>query len=89
MWSSGEIRCAAYNHYYTPNPPQYDCVTNDLNPGPGQYTAVGFRAARSNHSGGVNVLNADGSVRFVTNGIALVTWRALSTRAGGEVLGDF
>jgi prepilin-type N-terminal cleavage/methylation domain-containing protein/prepilin-type processing-associated H-X9-DG protein len=89
MWASGEIRCAAYNHYYTPNPAVYDCVTNDLTPGPGQYTAVGFRAARSNHSGGVNVLYADGSVHFVANAIPLATWRALATRAGGEVLGDY
>jgi hypothetical protein len=28
---------------------------------------------------------ADGSVRFVTNGIDLAVWRALGTRSGGEV----
>jgi prepilin-type processing-associated H-X9-DG protein len=89
MWATGEIRCASYNHYYPPNPPQYDCVTNDYTPGPGIYTAVGFRAARSRHSGGVNVLLGDGSARFVTNTIALDTWRALSTRRGGEVIGDY
>jgi prepilin-type N-terminal cleavage/methylation domain-containing protein/prepilin-type processing-associated H-X9-DG protein len=89
MWATGEIRCASYNHYYTPNPALYDCVTNDVSPGPGQYTAVGFRAARSRHPGGVNVLLGDGSVRFVSNTVPLNTWRALATRAGGEVLGDF
>jgi hypothetical protein len=32
----------------------------------------------------------DGSVRFVNNGISQATWRALGTRAGGEVVGgDF
>jgi hypothetical protein len=31
----------------------------------------------------------DGSVRFVSNGIALPTWRALGSRNGGEVLGDY
>jgi prepilin-type N-terminal cleavage/methylation domain-containing protein/prepilin-type processing-associated H-X9-DG protein len=90
MWATGEIRCAAYNHYYPPNPPQCDCVTNDLTPGPGIYTAVGFRAARSRHTGGgVNLLLGDGSVRFVANTIQLSVWRALSTRAGGEIVGDY
>ena len=46
-------------------------------------------AARSYHTGGVNMLLADGSVRFVQNGVSLVTWRALATRAGGEVVGEY
>jgi prepilin-type N-terminal cleavage/methylation domain-containing protein/prepilin-type processing-associated H-X9-DG protein len=89
MWATREIRCATYNHYYPPNSPLYDCMTNDVTPGPGLFTAVGFRAARSRHSSGVNVLLGDGSVRFVSNTIALDTWRALSTRRGGEVISDF
>ncbi len=36
---------------------------------------------------GVNVLLGDGSVRFVKDGIAGATWRALGTVAGGEVIG--
>jgi prepilin-type processing-associated H-X9-DG protein len=47
------------------------------------YCAV---TARSYHSGGVNTLFMDGSVRFVTNSIAQNTWRALGTRNGGEVV---
>ena len=50
------------------------------------YAAV---TSRSYHSGGVNVLFMDGSVRFVRNAIPLATWRALGTRAGGEVVGDY
>ncbi len=88
MWATGEIRCASYNHYYLPNAPVYDCVTNDYTPGAGIYTAVGFRAARSKHPGGVNLLLADGSARFVANSISLATWRGLSTRVGGEVPGS-
>jgi prepilin-type N-terminal cleavage/methylation domain-containing protein/prepilin-type processing-associated H-X9-DG protein len=47
------------------------------------------KAARSRHSGGVNVLFGDGHVQFVTTNIALATWRALGTMNGGEVIGDF
>jgi prepilin-type N-terminal cleavage/methylation domain-containing protein len=39
----------------------------------------------SGHSGGANVCNADGSVRFVTNSIPLATLQAFCTRARGEV----
>ncbi len=42
--------------------------------------------AMSNHPGGVNVLMADGSVRFVKSSIAITNWWALGTRAGGEVI---
>ena len=87
MWATGEIRCASYNHYYPPNPPQYDCVTNDFTPGETMFTANGWRAARSRHSGGVNALLGDGSVRFVAQSIPVATWRALGTRAGNEVAG--
>jgi len=84
LWASGEIRCASYNHFYTPNSANYDCVANLSTPGIQQYTAVGLKAARSFHPGGVNVLFADGGVRFVTSGIQANVWTALGTRAGGE-----
>ncbi len=85
MWASGEMRCGSYNHYYTPNPALPDCITNDAT----TYTSMGFRAARSRHTGGVNVLLGDGSVHFVSNSVDLGVWRALATRAGGEVPGNF
>jgi prepilin-type processing-associated H-X9-DG protein len=44
--------------------------------------------ARSFHPGGVNVALADGSVRFVGNGIDLSLWRNLASINGGEVIGD-
>jgi prepilin-type processing-associated H-X9-DG protein len=68
-----------------PNSQFYDCVNNDL----ATITAFAWRTARSNHSGGVNLLLGDGSVHFITNGIDPATWSALSTRNGGEVLGDY
>jgi prepilin-type processing-associated H-X9-DG protein len=48
-----------------------------------------YSAARSRHSGGVNALLADGSVRFVRNSIDLTTWRAMGTMDGGEVVGNY
>jgi prepilin-type N-terminal cleavage/methylation domain-containing protein/prepilin-type processing-associated H-X9-DG protein len=46
-------------------------------------------ASRSYHNGGVNILLMDGSVRFVANAIDPMTWRALGTRAGGEVVASY
>jgi len=43
-------------------------------------------SASSLHPGGVNALFADGSVRFIKNSISPVTWTALGTIAGGEVI---
>jgi len=49
-------------------------------------TKWGQIAFRSLHPGGVNFAKADGSVMFIKNSIALTTYRALGTRAGGEVI---
>ncbi|MGL6072530.1 MAG: DUF1559 domain-containing protein [Fimbriiglobus sp.] len=47
-------------------------------------------AARSRHSGGVNVSFGDGSIRFIRNSIALATWRDLSSMDDGRPIpGDF
>ena len=43
----------------------------------------------SNHSGGANFALGDGSVRFITTSIDKQSFRALSTRAGGESVGEF
>ncbi len=40
----------------------------------------------SPHTNGCNFLNVDGSVRLITDGVDLNTFRALATRAGGEVI---
>jgi prepilin-type processing-associated H-X9-DG protein len=47
------------------------------------------KTARSRHSGGVNVLFGDGSVRFVTDSVPLNTWQAISTINGAEVVGTY
>jgi prepilin-type N-terminal cleavage/methylation domain-containing protein/prepilin-type processing-associated H-X9-DG protein len=77
-WIDGHYGNTLYNHYYTPNPSTWDCGNGSHN--------KGLSTARSFHAQGVNILHADGSVRFVRNSISLSTWRALSTRNTGEVL---
>jgi prepilin-type N-terminal cleavage/methylation domain-containing protein/prepilin-type processing-associated H-X9-DG protein len=46
--------------------------------------------SRSRHSGGVNVCQGDGSVRFVKNSISELTWCLLISKADGQVInGDY
>jgi prepilin-type N-terminal cleavage/methylation domain-containing protein/prepilin-type processing-associated H-X9-DG protein len=67
-----------YTHTVPPNYQGYDC---------GDYSiTMAHIAARSYHSGGVNVCFADGSVHFISNNINFATWQALGTRSGGEVV---
>ena len=44
--------------------------------------------SRSHHPGGVNTLLMDGSVAFAQDTIDYNIWRAVSTRAGGELVSD-
>ncbi|MBN9118231.1 MAG: DUF1559 domain-containing protein [Planctomycetes bacterium] len=66
------------------------CLNNGINP-PCTTSGSGnaYKAARSKHTGGVNTLMGDGSVRFVPNSISSTTWRALGTMNGGEVISNF
>ncbi len=76
-WWDGNYQNALYNQYLTPNADRPDCIV---------YHNPGWKAARSLHPGGVNLLCCDGHVVFVKDSVNLVIWRALSTRAGGEVV---
>jgi prepilin-type processing-associated H-X9-DG protein len=42
----------------------------------------------SEHSGAANLAFADGSVKFVSQQISLLTLHNLSTKAGGEVIAE-
>ena len=77
-WSRGSFVMASYNNFLTPNSTQPDCTDAGRN--------AAVTAARSLHSGGVNVLFCDGHVQFVKDSVNLPTWRALSTRSNGEVI---
>jgi len=76
-WWDGNYQNALYNHYLTPNSTRPDCIV---------YHNPGWKAARSFHSGGVNLLCCDGHVIFIKNSINPPIWQAISTRAGGEVI---
>jgi prepilin-type N-terminal cleavage/methylation domain-containing protein len=43
----------------------------------------------SMHIGGANFALGDGSVRFIQESISIATYRALASRNGGEVVGDY
>ena len=48
-----------------------------------------FVSVRSYHPGGVNFGLADGSVRFMANFVDPLLYKALGSREGGEVIGEF
>ena len=95
IWSTS--RCAFMFMAYTPPnskvPDQMDGKNDCVYPAtsnppclPGTGSQPDFNAARSFHSGGVNTLMGDGSVRFVKNSITADVWRALSTPQGNEIV---
>jgi prepilin-type N-terminal cleavage/methylation domain-containing protein/prepilin-type processing-associated H-X9-DG protein len=85
---------AAFSGFLTPNSTQPDWLFNSgycnaiaTNPpcigGPNGQVA---QAARSRHPGGVNVTMCDGSVKFMKNTVNPITYMALSSSRGGEVI---
>lgn len=64
-----------YNHVGTPNT-RWCQVNGDMN--------WGSKPPTSNHTGGVNVLMGDGTVRFVSDGVNQVVWLAAGTKCGNE-----
>jgi prepilin-type N-terminal cleavage/methylation domain-containing protein/prepilin-type processing-associated H-X9-DG protein len=68
-----------YTHTVPPNYKKNDCVRS-------VGLDKGHLAARSYHTGGVNVGRVDGSVSFVRDTIDPTTWRSFGTRAGNETL---
>lgn len=86
-----DSQCGRFMTIDTPNSSSIDvmqgwCVPDAVNNLPCSPTgANGKIAARSKHTGGVNASFCDGSIRFISNSIPLVTWRAISTMNGSEV----
>jgi prepilin-type N-terminal cleavage/methylation domain-containing protein/prepilin-type processing-associated H-X9-DG protein len=67
------------NGFLTPNSKVPDVISGSSK----------LTAARSYHTGVANILMCDGSVRSVSDSISSTTYRALWTRGGSEVLGEF
>lgn len=65
--------------------PSFDWDGNGPRAGDGTHRTPNFR---SEHPGGANMLRADGSVAFIGETIDLITYRALSSIAGGEPTGS-
>lgn len=69
-WADGLAWSSGYNHWRVPNSPVPDCCS---------FLGV-WKAARSRHPGGINVLAGDGSVRFLGDNIEVEVWRNLGAR---------
>jgi prepilin-type N-terminal cleavage/methylation domain-containing protein/prepilin-type processing-associated H-X9-DG protein len=85
--------CTMFMTLNTPNSgrdvsPFCNDTTYPMNPPCANTSPYAHKAARSRHTGGVNTLFGDGSVKFVANGVSPVTWRGLGTINGGEVLAN-
>ncbi|WP_428303925.1 DUF1559 domain-containing protein [Lacipirellula sp.] len=86
-WLHGDYSTSRYNHLMPPN-------SRSCTHGSGGLTAVPVNeqgtatTASSNHNGGVNLSMADGSTRFVADGVDPIVWRAAGSRDGEETVGD-
>ncbi|WP_165226396.1 DUF1559 family PulG-like putative transporter [Aquisphaera insulae] len=78
-WWDGNYLNTLFNNHEPPNGPRPDCIT---------YHNPGWKAARSLHPGGVDVLYCDGHASFVRDTIDRAIWKGVSTRAGGEVISN-
>ncbi len=77
FWISGGFGQTLMNFSLPPN--RNSCAN-------GNVVTYGAFTASSMHPNGVNVAFLDGHIRFIKEVIELATWRAISTRSGGEVL---
>ncbi len=85
FWLASGLEETLYNHVLGPNSRVFDCTRLAADISLGSMDSAGL-SARSRHPGGVNIMLMDGSVRFLKSAVSLPTWRALATRAGGEVV---
>lgn len=85
-WGAGSPGTAYFNTIVPPNSTLYPWSACRFNCGSCGLEYGQYENASSLHPGGVNVLMADGSVRFVKDAIGISLWWSLGTKAGGEVV---
>lgn len=78
-WVRGISANVTTNGYSTPNSKIPDITMH----------GTGFFGPRSLHTGGAHALLCDGAVRFLSDNIDLSLHRAIHSRNGNEVIGDF
>ena len=95
LWAEPFMGPSAYTHRLTPNssaPDDFGWCPDGYGDHPfmpcirptGPHVGHWFVAARSFHTGGVNVVYADGHVSFHSDSIDLFLWQALSTFNSGD-----
>lgn len=87
VWHVGQFETTRFNTVGGPN--TVSCARVAGNGSGVNSNTGGVISASSWHPGGVNVVFADGSADFIADSIKLETWRALSTRGGGEATNDY
>lgn len=83
-WSMGVMGWSMFCTVLTPNEKPYSaCRVGCAGCG---IDNTSIMSATSLHPGGVNVCMGDGSVKFIKNTVNRMTWVALGTRSGGEIV---
>jgi len=84
-WAQGLTGMTISNTLTPPNWKYPNCnfTTGGVMDGKGVY------GARSRHTGGVQILMGDGSVRFASENVNLATWQSAGGASDGNVLGEF
>jgi prepilin-type N-terminal cleavage/methylation domain-containing protein/prepilin-type processing-associated H-X9-DG protein len=86
-WPFAAYSGTMYNHVATPNWIGQDCGNwSAISDTPGEHAII---SARSMHTGGANVMMADGSVRFASDNVDTNLWRAIGSRGEGETIGEW
>ena len=78
-WCDSKMSVGCYTHVMPPN--TFGCSTSTNN-----WDQNNTSDAGSRHSGGINLLMLDGSVKFVKSTINIATWQAMGTMANNEVI---